>query len=99
MLTLFASFFLLQYLLVFPTLYELLEDIESKKLEGCQLLDYFSKYSSGVLVLNQIIEMYAIITSILHCFLTIFFFSDKVLFFDYASCFSSSPLAGWCLVS
>ena len=45
-----------QYLLVFPTLFEILEEIDDKRLHGCQLLDYFYRYLTGIAALNQIIQ-------------------------------------------
>lgn len=45
----------LKYLIVFPALSGIIDHIEEKRIHGCQLLDYFSNYTSGVEILNQII--------------------------------------------
>jgi len=45
-----------KYLLVMPATYNIINDIELKKLKGCQILDYMSNYSSGVPVINDVIR-------------------------------------------
>ncbi len=45
-----------KYLIVFPQLHQMLLTIERTRLRGCQILDFFSKYASGVPVLNDLIE-------------------------------------------
>lgn len=45
-----------QYLLVFPQLYAMLEEIESNNIQGCRILDYFYNYNTGVPVLQEVIN-------------------------------------------
>lgn len=45
-------------MLVFPRLYFMLKEVETKRIHGCQVLDYFSKYDTGVPVMKTILERY-----------------------------------------
>eukprot|EP01032_Pedospumella_encystans_P010136 gene10136-11874_t len=45
-----------KYLLVFPQLYAMLEEIEVNNIQGCRILDYFYNYNTGVPVLQEVIN-------------------------------------------
>ncbi len=46
----------LQYLIVFPQFHEMLLTVERSRLRGCQILDFFAKYATGVPVLNDLVQ-------------------------------------------
>lgn len=45
-----------KYLLVMPATYNIINDIEIKNSKGCQILDYMTSYSTGVPVINDVVQ-------------------------------------------
>lgn len=51
-------FCLPQYLIVFPKIFDIIEMIERKNIRGCQLIDYFAHYQTGVATLADVIDRF-----------------------------------------
>lgn len=45
-----------QYVLVFPQLFAMLQELESSNIRGCRLLDHFHNFNTGIPVLKEVIS-------------------------------------------
>lgn len=48
--------FVQKYLIVLPVVHRMCEEVESKVVRGCQILDYMTSYSSGIPIVNTVVQ-------------------------------------------